>query len=135
MAFIEWSGEFELGIGTIDRQHRWLVEATNALSDEVAAGSHGPAGTARLLTQLHEYAVEHFVTEELLFQRYGYALAEAHHKEHCHFVAAVEDWERRLGAGENLGGEVLEFLKHWLVYHILKSDRAYVPFLKAQGVL
>jgi hemerythrin len=33
-----------------------------------------------------------------------------------------------------LGREVLDFLKHWLLYHILKSDKAYAPYLKKHGV-
>jgi hemerythrin len=35
---MEWSPNLELGLEEIDRQHRWLVEATNALYDELQKG-------------------------------------------------------------------------------------------------
>ena len=31
--------------------------------------------------------------------------------------------------------EALELLKNWLIHHILRVDKAYVPFLKANGVV
>lgn len=131
---MEWSPALELGIGEIDRQHRWLVDTTNRLHEEVAGQRPSHDLVGKLLGSLSEYAVEHFITEELLFERHGYPQAEAHHNEHSHFVKAVREWERRHATGERLGPEILEFLKGWLSYHILKSDRAFAPYLKDRGV-
>lgn len=134
MALMEWSKELELGIAEIDDQHRWLVTATNELHDELIKGSPSQSLVSELLTGLADYTINHFVTEELLFERFGYPQAAAHHKEHRHFVLAVKEWEQKHSAGLPLGDEILHFLKEWLLYHILKTDRAYVPFLKLHGV-
>jgi hemerythrin len=134
MALMEWSKELELGIAEIDRQHRWLVNATNKLHDELSKGNPSPELVSELLSGLADYTVNHFVTEELLFERFGYPQAEAHHKEHSHFVDAVKEWKQKQAAGLPLGEEILNFLREWLTYHILKTDRAYVPFLKSHGV-
>ncbi|MDD5297923.1 MAG: bacteriohemerythrin [Rhodocyclaceae bacterium] len=134
MALMEWSKDLELGIAEIDAQHRWLVNATNELHEELGKGAPSQSEVSALLAGLATYTINHFVTEELLFERYGYPQAEAHHKEHRHFVRAVKEWEQRHSAGEPLGKEILTFLKEWLRYHILKTDRAYVPFLKQRGV-
>ncbi|MBI5331620.1 MAG: hemerythrin family protein [Betaproteobacteria bacterium] len=134
MAFMEWSQELELGFEEIDRQHRWLVEATNALHEELQKGEPKRERLDVLIGGLVIYARNHFATEERLFERYQYPLGEAHHKEHVNFAIAAREWKQRHESGELLGQEVLDFLKHWLLYHILKSDKAYAPFLKSHGV-
>lgn len=134
MALMEWSEDLELGLSEIDSQHRWLVNATNELHAELSKGSPSPDQVASLLAGLADYTVNHFVTEEILFERFGYPYAAAHHREHSHFVSAVKEWENRHSSGETLGQEILVFLKEWLRYHIQKSDRAYVPFLRLHGV-
>lgn len=134
MAYINWSPDLEFGIKEIDGQHRWLVNAINLLHDEMNKGAPSREEVALLLAGLSNYAINHFVSEEMLFERHGYPHAEAHHKEHSRFVQVVKDWESRHAAGEVLGKEILDFLKEWLRYHIMNTDRAYVPFLKNQGV-
>ena len=134
MALMEWSKELEIGIAEIDDQHRWLVSATNKLHYELSKGSPSHGLVAELLAGLADYTINHFVTEELLFERFGYPLAEAHHKEHRHFVLAVKEWEQKHSAGMPLEEEIFHFLREWLLYHILKSDHAYVPFFKLHGV-
>lgn len=37
----------------------------------------------------------------------------------------------RFEDGEEVDMQAMEFLKSWLLHHILEEDRAYVPFLKA----
>lgn len=36
----------------------------------------------------------------------------------------------RFEAGEEVALEAMEFLKNWLLHHILEEDRAYVPFFQ-----
>lgn len=134
MAFMEWSDALVLGIAEIDNQHHWLVDATNALHDEINNGHADREKMARLLEGLVDYTLIHFVTEELLFQAHAYPEEEAHHLEHQAFVSMVRQWQLRYAEGEELGSEILAFLKRWLVQHILISDKAYVPHLKACGV-
>ena len=134
MPFMEWSKDLELGLEEIDRQHRWLVEATNALHDEMRKGAPEKERLDLLINGLLIYARNHFATEERLFERYGYPQTEAHQKEHVNFTVAAKEWKQRHDAGEALGKEVLGFLRHWLLYHILRSDKAYAPFFKEHGV-
>lgn len=134
MAFLEWSAELELGFEEIDRQHHWLVDAINALHDELQEGDPDPKRLDLLIGGLAIYARNHFAAEERLFKRHQYPQEEAHQQEHAAFAATVRAWKQRHDAGEALGQEVLDFLKGWLLHHILQSDRAYAPFLKSHGV-
>ena len=134
MAYIEWSDDFKLGFAEIDSQHRWLVEATNALHEELNKGTPCPEEVVDLLNFLVDYTLTHFVTEELLFEWHHFPQRDEHTEEHQAFVRTVRAWMQRHQSGERLGAEILEYLKTWLVEHIQKSDRAYVPFLKSKGV-
>lgn len=132
--FMKWTVDLELGLEIIDRQHRWLVSATNALYHEMHRDPREYERLDMLIRGLLLYVRQHFAVEERLFKRYGYPQTEAHLKEHEHFTVAVEEWKSRHQAGEALSLEILGFLKHWLLYHILRSDKAYAPFLKEQGL-
>lgn len=134
MTFMVWSKELELGFQLIDTQHRWLVETTNALHDELSKGEPEPAMVGQLLEGLVDYTMNHFIAEEELFQRHGYPETDAHREEHNRFTATAYSLLERHERGEKVGIAVLDFLKQWLLNHILVSDRAYAPFLVAKGV-
>jgi hemerythrin-like metal-binding protein len=128
-----WSSELELGIKYIDDQHIKLVEMINALyktmiEDNVSA--QGP-----ILKELAEYAVWHFENEEKIFEEHGYSDAVAHKKSHDGLLSKVTDIVNGFEAGEvKISIDVMNFLKDWLVNHIMKTDKAYVPFFKEIGI-
>ncbi|MCL2591393.1 MAG: hypothetical protein FWD67_11125 [Betaproteobacteria bacterium] len=49
MPFMPWSDEFVLGIDSIDKQHRWLVETTNRLYDELGSYCSGQKELKKVL--------------------------------------------------------------------------------------
>lgn len=134
MPFMPWSDEFVLGIDSIDKQHRWLVDTTNRLHDELASHCPRQEELKKVLEGLMEYTVNHFIVEEDLFNRYGYPEEHAHRVRHDEFSRHALELLLKCERGEQVSGEVLEFLQTWLVKHILKEDKAYVPFLKEKGV-
>lgn len=134
MPFMPWSDEFVLGIEFIDKQHRWLVDTTNQLHDELASHSATREELKKILEGLVDYTINHFIGEEDLFNRYGYPEEDTHRRRHDEFSRHVLELLLKLEKGEEVSGEVLEFLQTWLIKHILKDDKAYVPFLKEKGV-
>ena len=134
MSFMPWSDAFELGVTTIDDQHRWLVDATNRLHDELHQATPDRATLGKLLEGLVDYTMNHFVLEEDLFLRFGYEDTAAHKAEHDTFTAGIMQLLLRFEAGDNIGQETLDLLKHWLSHHILVVDKAYVPYLKQHNI-
>jgi len=134
MAFMLWSEDLELGIATIDQQHRWLVDATNRFYDEISSAQPNRAVLGEILEGLVDYTMNHFVLEEELFQRLGYPETAAHKGEHDAFTAKAMGLLLEFEGGAEVGAPTLEFLKDWLLHHIMKVDRAYAPFLLAAGV-
>lgn len=134
MTFMPWSEAFELGIPSIDQQHRWLVDATNRLYAEIETQNPDPKVVGEILEGLVDYTMNHFVYEEDLFTRLGYPESAAHKREHDGFANEAMKLLHNFEGGDPVGEEALEFLKAWLVHHILRVDKAYVPFFKEHGV-
>ena len=129
-----WSRKLELGIAEIDEQHHQLVDITNALHDEIITAGPRGASLGNILESLVEYTHNHFIAEELLLERILYVETEEHKAEHNRFTAKVMNLLERYETGEAVALEMLEFLKIWLIHHICRVDRAYLPaFMKAQA--
>jgi hemerythrin len=130
-----WTDDFVLGIKTIDSQHYWLVDATNRLHDQIESQKPDARIVGEILEGLVEYAMDHFIVEEDLFNRLGYPETAAHKKEHDEFTRQAIELLLKFEQGEVVSEDTLEFLQAWLVHHIMRIDRAYLPFLKAHGVV
>lgn len=130
MTFMPWSNALMLGIPYIDAQHQTLVGLINTLHDEVDNPIPDRAVIGQVLEGLVDYTHNHFIEEEVLFQRHGYPQTQEHIAEHAQFTAQAMNWLLRFEAGEEVDVEAMEFLKNWLLHHILEEDRAYVPFFQ-----
>lgn len=134
MSFMPWTDSLHLGIDSIDLQHRWLVDATNRLHEEISTDQPRRKVLAEILEGLVDYTMNHFVLEEALFQHHGYPENDAHKGEHDIFTAQAMKLLLDFEGGAEVGPATLELLKEWLLHHIIKVDRAYAPFLLAAGV-
>ncbi|TXH72650.1 MAG: bacteriohemerythrin [Lysobacteraceae bacterium] len=133
MAFFEWTPRLSVGIDSVDRQHRLLINYINELDDAVAQG-RGSAVLKGMLERLRNYTRVHFAYEEAMFQVYRYEEANDHAHAHHAFVGMIEDCERRHARGENnVGDELLKYLKSWLSDHILIEDKTYAEVLIPRG--
>jgi hemerythrin len=135
MALIDWNHErYTVKVKKFDDQHQELVRLINELHAAMKAG-HGRDGLAKLLGALAEYTKVHFSVEEALMASYGYPKLETHRLEHVAFNKRVADFQRQFAAGEAaMTIDVLEFLRGWLIDHILKADREYGPFFAGKNV-
>ncbi len=132
MPFAEWSDEFSVGIEEINEEHKKLLSLVNDLHDNVGAGSaHEVLG--KVLDELLRYVIYHFSHEEELFRSTNYPGTERHILQHRGLTAKVENIyaDFRANTSETLPQEVLDFLKNWLVEHIMGSDRAFGLYFNA----
>lgn len=130
MAFLEWTAKLETGIESIDFQHQQLVNMINnlaqALSDPPGPGQDLIISVT--LEQLINYTHMHFGHEESLMEKADYEHIKSHILAHKELKEKVQDFAARLKRGEpDLGQPILEFLKSWLINHIMKIDFQYVP--------
>ena len=132
--FMPWSDEFVLGIESIDNQHRWLVDATNRLYAQIESQNPDPVIVGEVLEGLVDYTMNHFILEEDLFNRFNYPETPAHKQEHDSFTNEAMNLLLNFEGGDPVSEDALEFLKAWLIHHILKVDKAYVAHFRAHGL-
>ncbi len=125
---VRWEPGLELGIATIDAQHRKLIELINTMYDASVSGQSMEIGV--VLKQLYEYACNHFHFEEQLFGKHHYPEAGEHHAEHVAFVQWLKEVEIEHRAGTGMTVQMLAYLKKWVLNHIQKVDARYAPYLK-----
>ncbi|MCF6185117.1 MAG: bacteriohemerythrin [Bacteroidales bacterium] len=134
--YINWDKKYETGIEKIDKQHKELFDIINKLHKNVIIEKDGSL-VNELLMELKIFTINHFSTEEKLFKKYNYPQEADHLKTHQIFTKMISDnlfdvTSTRLTQGY----KILDFLKGWLIKHILVHDMEYVSYLKKQtGIL
>jgi two-component system NtrC family sensor kinase len=125
-AFI-WDNKFNTGVDVVDEQHRKLVELVNRLGS-ISAHLTSTEELGAILTELANYTVYHFNTEEDLMKQYVVDAAhqDIHVKAHQHFTAQVMVAAKILMGSTDVTNQLvvplLKYLTNWLVQHILGSD-------------
>lgn len=124
----------ELGIPSIDAEHRGQLERMNALGAAIARGG-APEQIADDLADLIDYLDAHFNTEKKLMREQGYPRADTHLQDHEAALALLRELRERLGAGDLAALEqLLRTLRVWLVSHIDTADRALATYLTDRGL-
>lgn len=134
MALMTWSEKFSVNIKEIDGQHMKLFDLVNNLHDAMKSGK-GKDALGKVLSELVDYTVYHFGTEEKLFQKYGYPEYSQHKREHDNLSKKAKELNEKLTAENIITIEVMNFLKDWLNSHILSTDKKYSSFLNSKGVV
>ena len=135
MESIIWTDAYSVGVARIDEQHKKLIAMVNRLIEDQKKLTD-PELIAQLLTEMMDYAQEHFRTEEHLLAEYGYERKDQHEALHQGFI---EQTMAFCGATTTIGPNILstallEYLKTWWVEHILNKDMEYMEFFNARGV-
>ncbi len=126
---ITWTDKLALGIEPIDIQHKALCDYINELYEAMQNGASEEV-LIKLLDALAEYTVTHFQEEEIIFGSTDYPDVDAHKEVHKKFVAKLQDFKTQFGAGNAvLSMKLLEFLKEWLIKHIMGTDKQYVEYV------
>jgi len=126
MAKISWSPVLSLGVDAIDAEHKKLIDISNELLKAVKKQD-----LKGIALRFHEYTVIHFANEENYMERIKYPGLEKHKKEHADLKKAVKTYQDELfHQGDITEDEVHQFIKNWLVNHVINSDlniKKYAP--------
>ena len=134
MSFIVWANMLSTGVTEQDNQHKRLIDLINQLNDAMKAG-HGADITGKVLGELVNYTVMHFGFEEELMKQHHYSDIEAHKAEHARFVQTVSDFKQKFDAGGAVvTADIMEFLRDWLINHIMRTDKKLGQELNQAGV-
>lgn len=98
MPLIQWSDKYNVGVATLDGQHRKLINMINELHEAMSQG-HAKELQAGLLQRVGQYAAEHLNTEEKMLKASGYPGFAQHKAQHDNYIAKMHEFEKKLGAG------------------------------------
>jgi hemerythrin len=122
---ITWGSKtFELGIESIDSQHKKLVDYINELDRAIDIGQEKDTISA-LFEKLYNYTRFHFKEEEAYFFNLSKNDFLLHQLQHKHFI---EELDRIIALEkiESISAELLYFLTDWLLNHIQVEDRKFI---------
>ena len=135
-----WNDTFLTQLPSVDGQHRQLVGLINDLGELVMSTQDVDAGAlAEARDRLLQYVKVHFADEESLMvrARLDSRHVTRHHAEHLAFMIEA-------GGLTDVGDDIspdkaralVEYLVHWLAYHILDVDQSMARQIRAvQGGL
>ncbi|MBI1388278.1 MAG: bacteriohemerythrin [bacterium] len=127
-----WKPEYSVHDTEIDGQHQKLFHMINELQDAIQQRRSKDV-MGKIFEGLVQYAADHFSLEERRMQEAEYPDFDQHKAIHEKFTSEALDYQGRFRSGQDvLSLAVVQFLKDWLVNHVLKSDQAYSPWLKKQ---
>lgn len=131
---LTWNASLETGIRQIDLQHQELIDMINELEAAFLDG-HDDNALTRLLPRLTSYVVFHFGTEEGMIRKFASATAHAAHHlgEHAKFTDKIAAMKEMPGPDKHQSlGDLVEYLKSWLIEHIMKTDKELAKQIRAQ---
>lgn len=130
MVLVKWTDEYSVGITEIDNQHKGLVIIINELFELMSAGK-AKAKMNEIFDHLTDYTKKHFYTEELMLIKYAYKGLDEHKEEHKLFIEKLNGLKTDLKQGDiTISLKTLNFLKDWLLNHILISDKKYSTYME-----
>ena len=129
---LTWKKSYEIGIPEIDLQHQKWV----AIFNEFCAAIKNHSQTTILETTLAkfiEYGNVHFAAEEKYMQNIKYPSYAIHRKIHESFVVQTKYYLGSLNTNrDNLAQEIWNFIKSWMVNHILIEDKKIKVFTEVK---
>jgi hemerythrin-like metal-binding protein len=89
-----------------------------------------------IVNYLADYTVFHFGYEEKLLAENNWPDLAQHKVIHENFVNRVKSFQAQLKSSDvmEVAEGILDFLKNWLVDHILKTDKQYGIVLNSKGI-
>ena len=120
-----WRNDYSVQVEEMDTQHQEMFQAANDLY-EIFQNDPNKDSLNDALDFLIRYTEVHFREEEKLMKLKKFPELEAHQKKHAYLIEQIKLYQTRFCTGEmKSGNELIDFLKDWIVNHILREDRQY----------
>ena len=125
---MEWAPKYDLGLEIIDQQHEHIIDILNRLHISVCLGKQDEKLTPKIFSDLLDYTIEHFLSEEKLQKSTHYPGLALHQQQHKNFILATTTLGKQHGPMDLI--PVLDFFKGWFIDHTQGSDRLFVNYLQ-----
>lgn len=134
MSFVLWNDDFSVGIDQVDTQHKRLIFLLNNMHDALTKGDTITI-VQETLDSLVDYSINHFNDEEDIMVACNFPEYDAHKKIHNQLLENVILFQQKLNAGEEaISYELVDFLRDWLIDHIMREDKKYAKFIQLKNI-
>jgi len=125
---IKWREQLAVGNAVIDDDHKELIKLINEYEEAVAKKDLKILDHA--FEGLEKYTHEHFEREENLMSAIHFPERRRHQDVHRQLLYTVREKHDQIREHKNINiAELSEFLRAWLVEHVLKEDMKFKPYL------
>jgi hemerythrin-like metal-binding protein len=129
MNMLSWEKSKEIGISESDRQHRQMVDMMNNVHLAVSQNRSQKA-IANAINSLIDYTKVHFEWEEDMLAQANYPRLAEHKEEHKKLLLEIKQHSQDFERGNvKVIEEAVSELNHWLVNHVVHSDKDYANFM------
>lgn len=122
----QFTKDCEIGIETIDTEHRYLFHLINDANELLKDDANGVVSAKLVISKLKDYADYHFSNEEEYMSSIADPELSRQKIEHNKFREYISDANVKLKADEEnskmILTDLLQYLSKWLFQHILSSD-------------
>jgi hemerythrin-like metal-binding protein len=112
VVLVRWKDEFEIGIPSVDHEHRALIKVINLLGEQLDSRAGVPEISVTL-DEIRRLIAAHFAMEEHVMRDMGYGEYAEHKADHARLLEEIRDiilsvehggyTDRRLELGERIG--------------------------------
>ncbi|MBU1218169.1 bacteriohemerythrin [Myxococcota bacterium] len=130
MPLFEWTDKIAVGVTVFDNQHKQLIAIINELHDAMKE-RRAKDVLSGIFLKLENYTKTHFHHEITVLKSAGYPDLSEHENQHRVLIEKLADLREKFDSGSLfVSTETMNFLKDWLVNHIMGHDKKYSGFLK-----
>lgn len=131
---LEWRPDFEIGIASVDYEHRELIALINR-SIEAVTGAGTKAEVEAYLGEIYARISAHFALEEREMRRLRYDQLADHKEDHESLLDEIREVmdAYEADAFDNPEVELARRLDAWFTVHFQTKDARLHAFLKDRG--
>jgi hemerythrin-like metal-binding protein len=122
MSLVEWREEYNLGVASVDHEHRELIALINKVHEKMAEPG-SDVTIAEYLGEIYARIAAHFALEERLMRERGYDQFAEHKADHERLLDDIrdimDDYEDRRLYDES---RFADRLNHWFTDHFRTHD-------------
>lgn len=137
---IDWNESYEIGVYSIDQQHKQLTVLMNDLARLVIEKSITPDKLNFIIAELVDFTVYHLDFEADCMFRFDYDDVLLHLEQHELFKEKLNLFRKKISEKKDADEiyftviNMWHFLNIWLCEHIVGSDKDFVPLFHANGM-
>ncbi|MDH3691869.1 MAG: hemerythrin family protein [Gammaproteobacteria bacterium] len=121
---LKWDDSFLIGIEELDHEHKVLIDDINRLHEELT-GHDEKSEIEKCLGDIYARMQAHFALEEHVMKEHGYEFFDEHKREHDELLDSFTEYMVQFlnDTGVSSSNPVEDSLKHWVINHIITSDK------------